>query len=252
MKDSNVMAHINMNAVLKDLEIICQLDAKAKELATPSKPISIGFNVGNGGPKATLSFANGSCTYSEGCHGNIKLSLSSPEHLNLMVDGKKNPLPYGGFTKIGFLTKDFMAMTEILNKYLRASDQDLKNRAFYEKSTTAMFYLVANALSAIGNYDELGRISAKKIPDGSISMEISGGPCAEIAIKDGHMTTYNAKAKNPRSFMIFKDFDTARGLFDGTVDSMGAIATGNLAMSGYIPMIDNLNKLLSRVAVYLA
>jgi len=251
VKDQNALAYINMFAVLKDLEKLCELDAEAKALATPTKPISIGFNVGNG-PQATLTFADGKCTMTEGRTGQIKLKLASPEAFNLMVDGKKNPLPYGGFTKLKFLLNDFTKLTDLLNKYLRADEASLKDRAFFEKSTTMMFYLVANALSAIGDYDEIGRLSASKIPDGSISMEIAGGPCAEIVVKNGHMTTYNRKAANPRSYMIFADFDTARGLFDGTTESMSALAQSKLIMKGFIPMIEHLNMVLTRVAVYLA
>ncbi len=251
MKDQNALAYINMFAVLKDLEKLCELDNEAKALATPDKPVSIGFNVGNG-PQATLTFAQGKCTMTEGQNGLIKLKLASPEAFNLMVDGKKNPLPYGGFTKLKFLLNDFTKLTDLLNKYLRADEASLKNRAFFEKSTTMMFYLVVNALSAIGNNDELGMLSASKIPNGSIAMEIAGGPSAEIVVKDGHMTTINHKATNPRAYMIFADFDTARGLFDGTVESMGALAVGKIVMKGYIPMIDNLNRILARVAVYLA
>ncbi|MEG0833509.1 MAG: hypothetical protein RSD39_03495 [Oscillospiraceae bacterium] len=250
MKDQTTLAYINMYAVLKDLEVLCELDDEAKAIAKTKKPISIGFNVTDG-PKATLFFENGSCKMKEGLEGKIKLKLSSPEHLNLMVDGAKNPLPYGGFTKLSFLLKDFTKLTDIMTKYLKASDDDLKNRAFYEKSTTMMFYLVANALSAIGNYDKLGAISASKIPDGTIALEVGGGPSAEIVVKNGKMTTNNHKAENPRSYMIFGSYEVARGLFEGTVDAMSALAAGDVVMRGFIPMIDNLNKLLSRVAIYL-
>lgn len=251
MKDQNALAYINMFAVLKDLEKLCELDEQAKKLASPAKPVSISFNVGNG-PHATLAFENGKCTMTEGLGGQIKLKLSSPEAFNQMIDGTKNPLPYGGLTKLKFLLNEFKELTDILNKYLRADEASLKDRKFFEKSTTMMFYLVANALSAIANNDELGKISASKIPDGSISMEIAGGPCAEIVVKGGHLTTYNRKAANPRSYMIFADFDTARGLFDGTTESMSALAQSKLVMKGFIPMIEHLNMVLARVAVYLA
>lgn len=251
MKDQDALAYVNMFAVLKDLEVLCGLDSEAKKLASPAKPVSIGFNV-VGGPQATLLFENGKCSMTEGLGGKLKLRLSSPEAFNLMVDGKKNPMPYGGFTKLGFLTKDFTKLTDLMSKYLRAEEKALEDRAFFEKSTIMMFYLVANALSAIGNNDELGKISASKIPDGSIALEVAGGPCAEIAVKGGHMTTICKKAEKPRAYMIFADFDTARGLFDGSVEAMSALASGKIIMKGYIPMIDNLNKILSRVAVYLA
>lgn len=250
MKSERTLAYINMYAVLKDLEVLVRLDDEARSLANVKEPMSISFNVADG-PQATLTFREGTCTMTEGLGGKIKLKLKSPQHLNQMIDGVKNPTPYGGFTKIGFLTKDFTKMTDIMTRYLKATPEDLADRAFFEKSTEMMFYLIANALAAIGNYDEVGKVSASKIPDGSISMEIGDGPCAEIVVKDHKLTTYNRKAENPRAYMIFRNMDVARGLFEGSVESMSAIASGDIVMKGYIPMIDNLNKLLARVAMYL-
>ncbi|MEG0751151.1 MAG: hypothetical protein RR998_06105 [Oscillospiraceae bacterium] len=250
MKDTTTLAYVNMFAVLKDIENLCKLDERAKKLASPEKPVSISFNISDG-PQATLAFADGKCELREGLGGNIKLKLGSPQDFNLMVDGKKNPLPYGGFTRLSFLLKDFTELTGLLSAYLQAPPEKLENLAFYEKSTTMMFYLVANAMSAIGNYDKFGGISASKIPDGSISLEIGGGPCAEIVAMSGKLTTYCRKAENPRSFMIFRNYEVARGLFEGTVEAMSALAAGDIEMKGFIPMIDNLNKILSRVATYL-
>lgn len=251
MKDQNALAYINMFAILKQLELLCKLDEQAKALAAPQKPTSISFNVAKG-PKATLKFENGKCTMSEGMGRDIKLRLSSPQAFNKMIEGEKSPLPYSGFLKLQFLFKNFMPLTEILNSYLRAKDEDLNNRVFFEKSTTMLFYVVANALSQLGNYDEIAKISSSKIPNGSISMEIANGPCAEIIVLNGQMHTFNRKAKNPRAYMIFSDFDTVHSLFNGVSESMSALASGQIVMKGYIPMIDNLNKILTRVAVYLA
>lgn len=67
------MAYVNLFAVLGTLENLCELVAKAKALLKGKKPISIDFDVKNG-PKATLSFVNGSCQIKEGCNScNIKL-----------------------------------------------------------------------------------------------------------------------------------------------------------------------------------
>ena len=65
MKDQKTLSYINMFAVLKDLEPLCRLDDEPKALATPSKPVSIGFNVGGDGPKATFTFGGGECSRNE-------------------------------------------------------------------------------------------------------------------------------------------------------------------------------------------
>lgn len=250
MKDPITLAYINMFAVLRDLERLCELDAQAAALASPKEPIAISFNVA-GGPQATLHFADGVCQMTPGLSGDIKLKLASPADFNQMIDGLKQPTPYGGLLKLKFLLKNFTGLTDILSTYLKAAPEALEDRAFFEKSTAMLFYLVANALSVVGNYDEKGRIASAAIPDGSISLEITGGPAAEILVRDGHMTTYARRAENPRAYMIFHGYDVARGLFDGSVDAMSALAAGALSMKGYIPMIDNLNKILGRVAIYL-
>lgn len=250
MKDVLTMSYVNMFAVLKTLENLCAVDEEARAIAAKG-PISIGFNVQNG-PKGTLYFADGACRMLEGAAGRIKLLFRSPEHLNAMIDGKANPIPYGGLLKIGFLTKDFIRLTDILTKYLRASDEDLKDRAFFEKSTFLMFHLIANALAVIGNHDPIATYSAKNLPDGKVSMEITDRAYATILAKDHHLETIHEKAENPRSYMIFQDYDVARGLFDGSLNSFTALADGRLRMKGYIPQIDNLNRILNRVAAYLA
>ena len=251
MKDPVVMAHVNMWAVLKSLEPLCALDETAKAMASPKKPMSIGFHL-QGGPMATLHFDEGSCRMTRGNTGKVKLLLPSPQAFNAMVDGDRNPLPYSGLTKVNFLLREFTQLTDLLEVYLRPSQEDLEDRAFFERSTTILFHTVAFALAAIANNDPLGRIAAAAIPDGTIAMEILGGPAVEITARDGRLVTRSRKAERPRSYMIFDSFDTARGLFDGTLESMSALAAGKIRMGGYIPMIDNLNRILGRVAVYLA
>ena len=179
------------------------------------------------------------------------ISTKRRENFNRMVDGEKNPLPYAGFPRLGFLLKNFTALTDLLSAYLRPQPSDLEDRGFFERSTTLLFYLVAGALAAVANNDPLGRISAAAIPDGTIALEIQDGPCAEITARGGHLITRRRKAVSPRAYMIFSDFDAARGLFDGTLEAMSALAAGKIIMKGYIPMIDNLNRVLNRVPVYL-
>lgn len=245
------LSFVNMFAILKTLENLVDADAEAKEIAQQEKNMSISFNVKDG-PKATLHFSDGRIWMEEALNGKIKLAFSSPEHFNAMIDGKKNPGIRGGLIHLGFLTKKFTRLTDILTRYLRATESDLQDKAFFEKSTTLMLHLISNALSALGNYDKIGNISAQKIPDGSLSLEIKDGPSAEIVFKNHRMTTYHRRAEHARSFMIFENFEVARGLFDGTLDSYSAIARGLVQMKGFIPMIDNINRLLSRVAYFLA
>ncbi len=248
MKDTKTLAYLNLYAILKDIEVLCDLDDEAKEIAM--KKISVSLNV-RGGGKAKLVFGDGKCKMVDGLGGRIKLLLTSPEHMNALVDGTKNPIPYFGFTQIGFLLKGFGRLAEILGSYLKPTDKQLEDKEFFKKHVIMMFYVIANALSVCGNYDDLGIASKAAMPDGEISMEITGVCYATIEMKNGKMTTYNRKSENPRAYMIFDSVETAKGMFDGSLGSMAALATGKLEMKGYIPMIDNLNRILNRVAMYL-
>ena len=52
--------------------------------------------------------------------------------------------------------------------------------------------------------------------------------------------------------MEFGDIHLARDLFDGKVNAIACIGEGTIVMGGMINMIDNVNRGLDRVAVYLA
>jgi hypothetical protein len=52
--------------------------------------------------------------------------------------------------------------------------------------------------------------------------------------------------------MEFCDMKLARGLFDGEVDALPAVGQGQIRIGGMISQVDNINRILDRVAVYLA
>lgn len=252
MTDSKTMSYINLYAVLGAIENLCQLDEEAKALAKPEKPISLCFDV-KGGPVGVLSFENGICKFfKEKAPNNILIKLGSPEKFNGVINGTVTPIPIKGLSKVKFLTKNFMGLAGILSKYLKATPEQLADKDFFVKSTTLMFYVIVEAIAAIGNNDKIGKISAKRIPDGTISMEIIGGPAASIIAKGGVLTVVKEKAVNPRASMVFGSIELARGLFDGKEDAMALIGNGLLKITGYVPMVDNINRILGRVAIYLA
>lgn len=249
--DEMTMAYINLFAVLGTLENLCQLDEEAKALIKDKK-VSIGFAVKEG-PEATLCFENGTCTLRKGIeHCDIKLPFSSAEKFNGMIDGTVTPIPAKGFTKLSFLLKEFVKLTDILTRYMRASEEDLKDPVFFEKSTILMFYTIASAISQIGNHDKVSRTSASYISDGIIRLSVKDGPTASICAKDHQLKTVKKVPKNPDACMEFGSIQIARDLFDGKINSLACIGTGDIRMSGMIVMLDNMNRILDRVGLYLA
>ena len=252
MTDAKTLAYINMYAILGTLENLCDLSAEARELVKTKKPVSIGFEV-KGGPKATLTFKNGRCRMEQGCDKcDVKLPFSSCEKFNGLIDGTVTPIPSKGFTKIGFLLKQFTPLTDLLNKYMRASEEDLADPEFFEISTKLMFYTITVAIAQIGNNDEIGKFSADHIPDGVIKVSIAGGPSVGITVKDHRMITVKTQPEHYRSIMEFGGMKLARDLFDGKVNAVAQIGEGNITMKGMINMLDNMNRILDRVALYLA
>ncbi|MDR1465875.1 MAG: hypothetical protein LBJ11_11340 [Oscillospiraceae bacterium] len=252
MLDQKTLAYINMFAILGTLENLCELVPEAGPLLTNKKPIALAFDV-KGGPSATITFENGKCRLEPGVQAcNIKIPVGSCEKFNGVVDGTVTPLPVKGFRYIKFLTKDFDALTKLMEKYLRPSEEDLADLAFFERSTTLMLYVISVAIAQIGDYDEIGRFSADHVPDGDVCFSIKDGPAATIHCKNHILSTEKRRPQNPRAIMEFESIELARALFDGKVNALACIGNGSITMRGMINMIDNLNRILDRVALYLA
>lgn len=253
MTDARTLAYINLYGILGTLENLCELDPDARALLTNKKPITIGFDV-KGGPKATLTFKNGFCRMEDGLNRkcNIMLPFSSCEKFNGMIDGTVTPIPSKGFQHIGFLLNSFTALTDLLTKYLRPDPADLEDEEFFVTSTTLMFYLISVAIAQIGNNDAIGQFSAGHIPDGTIKMSIKDGPAVGIVVRNHHLIALKKSPEQYRAIMEFGDIHLARDLFDGKVNAIACIGEGTIVMGGMINMIDNVNRILDRVAVYLA
>jgi hypothetical protein len=254
MKDPKTLAYINMYGILGCLEDLCRFSVDAKKLAS-GKPTSVLFYV-KGGPSLTLRFEDGLCKVEEGegkC--DIRLPFSGFEKFNGMIDGTVTPIPSKGFTRIGFLTKNFIGLTKILENYLRAKQDDLANNDFFEASTIIMLHLIARAVSQIGNHDKIGRFSASNIVDGTIVLSIkndSGFIRSAIAVKDHRLSTSREIPERYHAIMEFESLKLARDVFDGKVSTLGCIGNGLISMRGNLSMLDNVNRILDRVAVYLA
>ncbi len=251
MIEKTALAYINLHAILGALPRLCELDGEARALIADEK-ISIGFAVRRG-PSATLIFENGTCRMVEGIHHpTIKIPFSSPEKFNGMIDGTVTPIPVSGFHRIGFLLKKFMPLTDILTKYLRAEREALADPDFFEKSTSLMLCVIGGAIAQLANNDTVSRASASYIVDGNIGLSIGGGPEIYLAARDHRLTVLAEKPAEVLSYMRFADMKTARALFDGELNAVVAVGLGQVRIGGMISQIDNINRILDRVAVYLA
>lgn len=250
--DQTTLAYVNLHAVLGALPRLCELDPAASELAKPQKPFRLGFRV-KGGPAATLLFENGGCQMTEGAEAcDMRLSFSTPEKFNGMMNGTVTPFPLKGLHHVLFLLRRFKKLTDLLEKYLKAAPEALADERFFAVSTELMFRVIVAAIAQIANHDKIGSFSASNIVDGDIELSIGGGPAATLRVKDHVLTAIFEKPENPRAVMHFGSLRLARSLFDGQVNAVACIGRGEIEMRGMISMVDNVNRILDRVAVYLS
>ena len=66
-----------------------------------------------------------------------------------------------------------------------------------------------------------------------------------LSMVAGDTDTYTA-------YMRFADMKTARDLFDGRINAVAAVGMGLVRVGGMISAVDNVNRILDRVALYLA
>lgn len=251
MTDSRTLAYINLYSILGSIPLLCALDENAAALIKDKK-VSIGIAVKNG-PSATLSFNNGKCEFIEGCEKcDVKLPFSTPKKFNGMIDGTVTPIPSKGFTKIGFLLGNFVKLTDILSSYLRPSEEALKDDKFFEISTKLMFRLISSAITCIGNEDKVGQASASYITDGVVKLAIGDELCHYIVSEKHRLTLDDNTDKAVSSYMRFSDIRLARDLFDGNQNAVACVGAGKIRIGGMISQVDNVNRILDRVALYLA
>lgn len=253
MKEAKALAFVNAYGILATLENLCQTDDEAKAICEGlKKPVSLCFEVVDG-PCVTYNFTNSGCKMTEGDYGcTCKMKFASPEKFNALIDDGKPGIPVKGIAQVlSFLLGPFTKLTDILTKYLRPDENDLKNREFFEKSTILTMYTIAGAICALGNTDSISKLSASYIIDGDIQMGITDACYVTIRSRDHKLELVKEKPQTPRAIMEFKTIDLANGLFNGTASTIAELCAGNIYMCGMINMIDNVNRILDRVAVYL-
>lgn len=251
MIDQTTLAYVNLYAILGALPELVRMDEKAQHILQKAKPTRLGIEV-KGGPAATLVFEDGRCHLTDGVqHTDIKLKFRTAEKFNGMINGTVTPVASKGFTRIFFLLKTFTKLTDRLTEYLRTPVSELDD-AMRMRSTELLLCVIGGAIAQIGNHDKVGKVSASNMVDGQAVIAIKGGPAVTITASSHALSSANARTDTPRAIMEFGSYELARQLFDGQTNAMTAVGRGDIAMSGMISMIDNINRILDRVSQYLA
>lgn len=253
MSHQLIKAGINLYAVLKNLEDLIALDEESRNLIK-DKNISIQFLVKNG-PSAWVKFVSETCQVGQGKlkGANVKLWFKSPEHLNKMFDGDANPIPLKGFTKLGFLTKDFPKITDKLEYYLKPEEVENPSEEYIAINTRFTLTVAAFALSEIAKYNKKAKITASHIPNGKIQLRVlPNDPAIYLTVKDGVISATKGTTENPDAIMEMKNMQTANDFLNGKSNPFLAIASGDVIIWGITSMLDNLSLILAKVQKYVS
>ncbi len=248
-----VLAHLNLFAVLKNLEELVVRDPESARM-TADWNETIQFTV-MGGPQAFLSFSGGRCTVGRGAarKSTISLFFLSPRHLNRMFSEKANPIPVKGFLKLPFLAKKFPKLTERLEYFLKPTDALLKDPGYLALNTLFTLHTAAFAAAEMAAGEAFSRASTAGLGSGSVLLKVlPEGPAAHIEFDKGKITAKAGEAEKPAAFMYMKDLAVANAFLNQKMDAFAAIAKGEVAIWGQMPFLDALSRVLDRIPVYLA
>jgi len=253
MNPELIKASLNLHAVLQNLEDLVVYDTAVADLARDWN-VAIQFSVFRG-PAAYIEFQNGTCKVGRGAHAapDVRLFFTSAAHLNRMMDGKGNPIPLKGFTRLGFLMKEFPKATDRLEYYLKPTDELLADKQYLELNTRMTLNTAAFALRELARMDPIGRLNAAHMPDGTVLMKIlPDGPAAHVQFSSGDIQVFKGDVERPTAMLLFKDFQIANRFLNGKMDVFTAVAAGDVMIKGQTPMLDALGLILDRVPVYLS
>ena len=251
--DQRTLAFVNLDAVLGALGELCSRVPEARKLIeTDARPTTIAFAV-RGGPRSALRVAGGAVTAEPGVgRGTITLPFASPRAFNRMIAGEAKPVPVSGFTRLAFLTGVFAPLAEILTRYLRPSTTDLADARFRETSTILTLVVALGAVAQLAEHDRSGRYSAARIPDGDLAVEVGDVLAYTLRASDTRLRFLPERSPTPRAVLRFADLETARGILSGELTALACLGDGRMAMRGYIPMVDNVSRILDRAGQYLS
>lgn len=255
--NSTALASINLRAVLRTLEKLPELDPKARQLIEHA-PLTIQFKA-TGVGAVRLKIGNGKVRFYPGAGpADMSLGFPVPVMVNKMFDQKGIPIPLKGITKIKYLTSTFTELTDILSHYLRPTAQLLQDPEFARINSILTLHVAGYAMAEIANLDPKGRAVAAGMCDGTIGLKVQGGPELTFVIVDHKATIVNGdkpKEAGPQgrhAFMVFSDLDVTGQILRAELASFTAIGREALRLGGYVPLLENMNKILGLVPFYLS
>ncbi len=248
--EEKINAGVNLYAVIKNIEQLVILDPEIAELVK-NWDISIEFRVKKG-PVASVKFKDGSCEVIKGKfkRTDVILFFMSEAHLNKMFDGNANPIPLKGFTKLGFLDKEFSKVTDKLEYYLKPTAELLSEAEYLRINTIFTLTTAVNALPVIMEFDPKAKLTGSHLTKGSLFINVENGPNAFIKTDKNYIEVGKGNSAEATCEMIIKDINIANKFFSGEVDIFSALAKQDIKIVGQTYLLDNIGLILDRIPIY--
>lgn len=253
MTDDLIKSNLNLYAVLQNLEDLVAWDPEMKAF-TANWSISIQFSVRKG-PQAYILFEGGRCSVRRGYlpDATVKLFFISPAHLNRMMNGKGNPIPLKGFTKLPFLAKEFAQLSARLEYFLKPTDELLAKADYLAMNTRLTMNTAAFAVAELGRLDPIGKLAVGHIRNGAVLMKIlPEGPAVHLVFDNGRIEPGRGEIDKPMACMFMQNVQVANAFLNGKMDAFSAIAAGQVMIKGQTPMLDAMSLVLDRIPLYLS
>ncbi len=250
--EEKIKAGVNLYAVIKNIEQLVVLDPEIKELVKNWK-ISIEFRVKNG-PVASIRFKDGKCEVIKGKFRKVDVVLFffSEAHLNKMFDGNANPLPLKGFTRLGFLDKEFSKVTDKLEYYLKPTPELLKDENYMRINTIFTLVTAINALPVIMEFDPKAKLTGSHLTDGSLFINVENGPSAFVKTGPNFLEVEEGDSEKATCEMTLRNINIANQFFSGEVDIFSALAKQDIKINGQTYLLDNIGLILDRIPIYVS
>lgn len=249
--DERVRAAVTLHAVLGALPRLIELDPEAAALLTGVRPDTVLTLAVRGGPTAHYAFGpDGIRAVDRGRFG-PRVQFVSPAHANAVLAGNAQPIPLAGPSGIRFLTKVFTPLTELLGTYLRPDAEALADPGFAEISTLLTLHVAALSIVVVGNEDVSGRFSADHMSDGDLDLEIGDDLRYRVRVTDHRLRLIEGPDGSPRAAMRFAHLGVAGDILTGRESALACLCDGRVTVRGFLPLVDNTNRILDRVGAYL-
>lgn len=248
-----LQAGIYLKAILPLMEDLVQYDQESAA-AIEGRNLVLQFEV-KGGPIAHLEIRGGKVRHGTGPHPrpDVRLTFKTPELLNRLFAGENvRPGIRKGFTRLGFLTREFPILSRRLSYYLEGEGKNAQGIDADQFLVRLGFHAMLGGMATVACDDSSLADIAAATPAGTLLVQVlPDGPHGTFAktVRNGgtaFCTTWQEPVEHANAVMEFQSLGVARRVLDGQLSAVVAIGTGEIHIRGYLPLIEKANIFLGR------